>query len=79
MCLLIIFGKIEREKFENSRRDFSEHINNFYNNTRQYHNGKWLYLQITNDTIIGDIENLLLIKKRPNVKNNAQREELSRV
>jgi len=68
MRVLIIFGKSEREKFESSRRAFPEHINNFYDNTHQYHDGKWLYLDIINDATTEDIERLLLIKKKPNRK-----------
>lgn len=68
MRILIILGKNEREKFENSRKDFSEYINNFYDNTHQYHDGKWLYLDIINNTVITDIEKLLFIKKKPNKK-----------
>lgn len=68
MRVLIILGKNEREKFETSRKDFSEYINNFYDNTRQYHDGKWLYLDIINNTVIADIERLLFIKKKPNRK-----------
>lgn len=68
MCILIIFGKGEREKFESTREDFSEHINRFYDNTHQYHDGKWLYLDVMDDTVMEDIERLLLIKKKPNRK-----------
>ena len=68
MRVLIIFGKGERDKFESSREDFSEYINNFYNNTQQYHDGAWLYLDIISDEIVTDIEKLLLIKKKPNRK-----------
>ncbi len=68
MRVLIIFGKGERDKFESSRENFSEYINNFYNNTRQYHDGKWLYLDIINNEVVNDIEKLLLIKKKPNRK-----------
>ncbi|WP_346880345.1 MULTISPECIES: DUF3788 domain-containing protein [unclassified Clostridium] len=68
MIVLIILGKNEREKFETSRKDFSEYINNFYDNTRQYHDGKWLYLDVINNTVIADIERLLFIKKKPNRK-----------
>ncbi len=68
MKVLIILGKNEREKFEPSRKDFSEYINNFYDNTRQYHDGKWLYLDVINNTLIADIERLLFIKKKPNRK-----------
>jgi hypothetical protein len=68
MRVLIIFGKNEREKFEGLREDFSEYICNFYDNTHQYHDGKWLYLDVINDSIIRDIEKILLIKKKPNRK-----------
>lgn len=64
--VLIILGKVERDKFESSREKFSEYINNFYDNTKQYHDGKWLYLDMINDEIVKDIEKLLLIKKKPN-------------
>ncbi len=67
MKVLIILGKNEREKFKTSRKDFSEYIN-FYDNTRQYHDGKWLYLDAINNTVIADIERLLFIKKKPNRK-----------
>ncbi|MBL4937014.1 DUF3788 domain-containing protein [Clostridium sp. YIM B02515] len=68
ICILIIFGKNEREKFEASRGEFSEYINSFYDNTHQYHDGKWLYLDVINSNLTGDIERLLLIKKKPNRK-----------
>ncbi len=70
MRVLIILGKNEREKFETSRKDFSEYINNFYDDTRQYHDGKWLYLDIINNPVIADIERLLFIKKKPNRKRS---------
>ncbi len=65
---MIIFGKVESDKFENSREEFSEYINKFYDNTKQYHDGKWLYINRVDDEIAKDIEQLLLIKKRPNKK-----------
>ena len=68
MRMLIIFGKAEREKFENSRKEFTQYINDFYENTHQYHDGKWLYSDITDDKLIEDIKKLLLIKKKLNKK-----------
>ncbi|WP_040210286.1 DUF3788 domain-containing protein [Clostridium polynesiense] len=64
--ILIIFGRNERGKFEASREYFSDDMNYFYDSTHEYHDGKWLYLDITKDTIMKDIEGLLLIKKKPN-------------
>jgi len=68
ICMLIIFGKAERNKFEISREDFSKNTTNFYDNTHQYHDGKWLYLDLTDNKQTEDIKKLLLIKKNPNRK-----------
>ncbi len=64
--ILIVFGKAEREKFEGSRNNFTKYINDFYENTHQYHDGKWLYLDYNSSVSIEDIKNLILIKKKPN-------------
>lgn len=66
--ILIIFGKNEREKFEEQRRDFSEYTNHLYDNTRQYHDGRWMYIQLEDQTVIEDIKKMILIKKKPNKK-----------
>jgi hypothetical protein len=66
--ILIVFGKAEREKFENSRNEFAKYINDFYENTRQYHDGKWLFLDCNDKFSIEDIKKLILIKKKPNRK-----------
>jgi len=68
ICILIIFGKVEREKFETSRTDFSLYFDNFYDNTQQFHDGKWLYLDLINNELIEDVKRLILIKKKPNRK-----------
>lgn len=66
--ILVIFGKVEREKFENSRQEFTQYISDFYDNTHQYHDGKWLYLDYNRDLLVDDIKKLILIKKKPNRK-----------
>lgn len=66
--ILVIFGKVEREKFENSRQEFTQYIRDFYDNTHQYRDGKWLYLDYNRDLLVDDIKKLILIKKKPNRK-----------
>jgi hypothetical protein len=39
---LIIFGKDEREKFDNMHTKFSNYICNYYDNSKTYHDGKWM-------------------------------------
>ncbi|SCZ04527.1 DUF3788 domain-containing protein [Alkaliphilus peptidifermentans] len=66
--VLIVFGKKEREKFEASRNDFSEGINSLYDNTHQYHDGKWMYINLKDEELVDDIKRLIIIKKEPNKK-----------
>lgn len=68
ICILIVFGKAEREKFEESRDGFSEFVNKLYDNTHQYHDGKWMYIDVTSNKLVEDIKKLILIKKKPNKK-----------
>jgi hypothetical protein len=68
MRILIILGKAEREKFENIRAEFTSYMNDFYENTHQYHDGKWLYIDMIDEITFEDIKRLLLIKKKPNNK-----------
>ena len=68
LCLLIVLGKAEREKFEAQRETFSEGIRRLYDDTVSYHDGKWLWIPLDTQTSFGDILNMLKIKRRPNRK-----------
>lgn len=65
---LIIFGKKEREYFELHRDDFSQYINDYYDNSRTYHDGKWMYIDVSTLEQLEDVKKLVLIKKKPNRK-----------
>lgn len=69
LCILIIFGKNEREKFEALKDEFSESLCELYNKAHQYHDGKWLYIDLTKNIANEDIKRLLQIKKKPNKQN----------
>lgn len=64
----IIFGKDERDRFDNHRDNLCEDILNIYDRTEIYHDGKWLMLDLSNHYYIDDIKQMLLIKKKPNIK-----------
>jgi len=64
----VVFGKDEREKFEEQRESFGETICKEYDETEIYHDGKWLGFNVHNDLLIDDIIRLLHIKRRPNRK-----------
>lgn len=66
--ILIIFGKAEREKFDLQRENFSEQILSIYDETKTYHDGKWLWIPIDEKLSIVDVLNMLKLKRKPNRK-----------
>ena len=65
---LIIFGKKEREVFEARQNEFSEYILNYYNGSKTYHDGKWMFIDVTTHAQLQEVKKLILIKKKPNRK-----------
>lgn len=66
--LLIILGKAEREKLELKREELSEKMLTLYDETKTYHDGKWLWIPIDESLSFNDVIALLKIKRRPNRK-----------
>ncbi len=66
--LLIIFGRQEREAFEAAQESFSPFVRNFYENSRTYHDGKWMFIEVRPGADVGELIRLLHIKKKPNRK-----------
>lgn len=66
--LLVILGKMEREKFEQQRGSFLERFLALYDSTKIYYDGKWLWIPIDEKLETEDILRLLKIKRRPNRK-----------
>lgn len=66
--ILITLGKAEREKVELKREDFSPLLLTLYDETKTYHDGKWLWIPIDEVLSMDDIINILKIKRRPNRK-----------
>lgn len=62
---MVIFGKAEREMFEASRNEFSTGILSVYDDTHQYHDGKWLMIDVVDDLHLAEIKKLIVIKKKP--------------
>jgi len=64
----VIFGKAEREKFEQQRHLFSEQINELYDSSKTYHDGKWLLISVATLDALESVKQLVKIKKKPNRK-----------
>ncbi|MFX1369228.1 MAG: DUF3788 family protein, partial [Promethearchaeota archaeon] len=65
LTILVIFGKKEVEKFENSKDEFGSEIVEIFKGTKQYHDGRWMHIKVPPFTNLEDIKKLLHIKRRP--------------
>lgn len=65
LTVLIILGKKEVEKFEAARKEFSPAIVELFENTKQYHDGRWLHIKVPGPGTIEDIKKLLHMKRKP--------------
>ena len=63
-----VFGKVEREKFDEQREAFDNVICKEYDEAHTYHDGKWLSFEVHDETLIDDIILLLHMKRKPNRK-----------
>lgn len=65
---MIIFGKAEREKFEEAMENYSESVQKIYDEAKTYHDGKWVMFEPSDTTMFGDFKKMLAIKRKPNRK-----------
>ena len=65
---MVILGKDERAKFEAARNDYSELVQKIYDETKTYHDGKWMMFEPIDTSLFGDFVQILAIKRKPNRK-----------
>ncbi|MCE5236576.1 MAG: DUF3788 family protein [Clostridiaceae bacterium] len=65
---LVIFGRQEREKFEARRGEFPKKIREIYDNSKTYHDGKWMSIPVMDMETLDAVKQMILIKKKPNRK-----------
>ena len=65
---MVILGKDERVKFESVRSEYSESVQKVYDDSKTYHDGKWLMFEPVDTSLFGDFMQLLAVKRRPNRK-----------
>ncbi len=65
---MIILGKEERLKFEEDRENYTEEVQRVYDETKTYHDGKWMMFKPTDTSLFDDFIQLLKIKRKPNRK-----------
>jgi hypothetical protein len=65
---LVIFGKAEREKFEQERGSFPKAICGIYDDGKTYHDGKRIRIPVSDLDTLEAVKRLVMIKKKPNRK-----------
>lgn len=65
---MIVLGKDERLKFEADKETYSKEVQEIYDTTPTYHDGKWIMFEPTDTSLFNDFIRLLSIKRKPNRK-----------
>ena len=68
LCVQIVFGKKEREKFELEQDHYSHKIQTIYNESNTFHDGKWMDIYLEDLSLFDDLKKMLFIKRKPNKK-----------
>lgn len=63
--LLIVFGAEDRAKVEAMRATLSKATCQGYDQATTYHDGKWLLLDVADEATLGDVQRLLVAKRKP--------------
>ena len=66
--VLIIFGNDERAKFEAVRSQYSDTVQSIYDAATTYHDGKWMMVEMDDNSLLDEVIRLLAIKRKPNRK-----------
>ncbi|MFW9845801.1 MAG: DUF3788 domain-containing protein [Candidatus Thorarchaeota archaeon] len=65
----IVLGKKEVENFEGIRKDVSPEIVDLFESTKQFHDGRWLWIRQPEMGSIDDIKKLIMLKRKPKKKS----------
>ena len=65
---MVILGKAEREKLEAHREEFGMEIQEVYDESATYHDGKWMMFMPKDASAFPELMKLLEIKRKPNRK-----------
>ena len=66
--LLLVLGAKEAEKASHLIHELTPEVSQLFGDTKQLHDGRWLWIRVTSTNILRDAKNLIAIKKRPKRK-----------
>ncbi len=61
----VILGKKEVEKFKSMREEFSTDIVQLFDDTKQLHDGRWMWIKQPDMGTVEDIKKLIQLKRKP--------------
>ncbi|MDR0825267.1 MAG: DUF3788 domain-containing protein [Prevotella sp.] len=61
--VVLIYGKKEVITFNAQRESFSPHFISIFDETPQLHDGKWMLITLTDETLLPELEKMIMIKK----------------
>lgn len=62
--ILIVLGRKESDQFLSMRDELSSRIQKLFENAKQFHDGRWLWIRLSTKSDVDDIKRLLLIKRK---------------
>lgn len=65
ISVLLVYGKNEIEQFNKRRDEFSDYIHTIYDNTKHYHDGRWLLIRMESGKHLNEVIEMIAIKKKP--------------
>ena len=65
LSVLVVLGGAEREKFEERRYSWSPQLVKLYDETRSYHDGKWLTVAVSSAAQRREVIELVSMKRPP--------------
>lgn len=63
--ILIVLGREESEKVLSMKNELSSKMLRFIENTKQLHDGRWLWIRLFQTKEAEDVERLVLMKRKP--------------
>ena len=66
--VLVVLGKKEVEQVEEHMNEFSIRFVDSFKSAKQFHDGRWLWIRILDNSGVEDIRRLLIMKRKPKNK-----------
>ena len=66
--VLVVLGKKEVEQVEEHMNEFSIRFVDSFKSAKQFHDGRWLWIRILDNSGVEDIRRLLIVKRKPKNK-----------